>query len=63
MKYYSSKREIGSATHKLFFILLFYILWRLFGKNILDDLIIAIISIAAYDITGIFLRLIGVWYY
>lgn len=55
--------ELGSILNKLFTLVIFLILFHFFGNSILDDVIIALISIASYPLVGMFLRAIGVWHY
>lgn len=63
MRRRSFHNDLGSILNKLFTLGIFLILFHLFGGSVLDDAIIAIISIASYPLVGALLRGIGVWHY
>ena len=55
--------NLGSLLNKLFTLVIFLILFKLFGDSVLDTAVIAIISLAMYPVVGAFLRGIGAWHY
>lgn len=44
-------------------IVVFLVLFKLFGDSVIDDIVIALISIAVYPLVGMLLRAVGVWRY
>jgi len=62
-RYYSFKGEVGSVLNRLIRLGIFLFGLKFFGLSIIDDLILAIIGVIAYELVGIILRGIGFWKY
>src|SRR6056297_226835 len=62
MKFSSGVNEgMGSLFYRMFFILIFIVLYFVFGTDVIDEMIFWIIYFVSYKLTGVFLREIGFW--
>lgn len=54
---------VGSLFWLIFFVLLLGIAYLGFGSQVIDEIWFGLLSLIAFVLTGVFLRLIGFWYY
>lgn len=60
----SSNQKLGSGLNRVITLVVFYLLFSVFGMDIFDSIIISTISVfIAYPLVGFILRSTGVWHY
>lgn len=55
--------DLGSLLNKLFTLVVFLVLFKLFGDSVLDGVVIGLVSLTVYPLVGMLLRAVGIWRY
>lgn len=58
-----TNRLVGSLTYVIFYFAVFYIAFKIWGIDILDDVWFWVFNIISYPLVGWFLRKIKFWVY
>jgi hypothetical protein len=56
-------RLLGSITYLFFLALVALIAYLIWGSEVIDETWFVVFGVIAFPLTGLFLRLIGFWYY
>jgi len=62
MSNYKFHKNLGQSLKGIYTLIIFIILYKFFGTSIINDVILGFISyFVSYPLTGLTLRLLGIW--
>jgi hypothetical protein len=59
----STNKLVGSSTYTIFYCIIFYISYKIWGFEIFDDIWFWAFNFITFPLVGWFLRKIGFWVY